>query len=128
MGSSSRFGDPDVPLAGGLNTHLGPFAGSSRGTKADKADKDSAFAEAAAKFPELVPPSAESLMADAPASVVEAELKRLMGDWITGLDVLADAFDSALPSGLGGRGGAGGNSGNGGDRDGGAPTGGRGGQ
>lgn len=126
MGSPVRVGNADFPLVRGLQTQVGPIAGSGRGAKADKADKESAFAAAAAAFPEIVPPSAESLMADAPASVLEAELTRLMGDWITGLDVLADVFDSTLPSGLGGRGGAGGRGrggGNGG-RSGGGPSGG----
>lgn len=108
MGSIVRPGDPDLPPARGLQAQTGPIAGSSRDAEADKADKDSAFARAAVSFPEIVPPSAESLMADAPPEVLEAELKRLFGDWITGLDVLADVFDSTLAGGLGGRGGAGG--------------------
>ena len=56
---------------------------------------------AAVTFPELVPPSAESLLADAPAAVVEAELRRLMEDWTTGLEVLGNIFDSSLASGYG---------------------------
>lgn len=127
MGPPVRLGDPSFPLARGLQTQFGPIAGSSRDERAGRADRDSVFAGAAARFPEIVPPSAESLMADAPPEVLEAELKRLMGDWITGLDVLADVFDSTLDSGLGGRGGAGGNGGSGGGRSGGGPTGGQGG-
>ena len=113
--SPVRPSQPDFPLPGGLPTQIGPIAGSSRGTKADKSAKETAFAAAAAKFPEIVPPSAESLMADAPASIVEAELKRLMEDWMTGLEVLGEVFDSTLDIGSGGPSGAGGNTGNGGE-------------
>lgn len=35
-------------------------------------------------------------MADAPASVLETEMKRLMEDWIVGLDILGDIFKSSL--------------------------------
>lgn len=45
---------------------------------------------------------------DAPAAVVEAELRRLMGDWNTGLEFLGNIFDSSLASGYGTRTGGGG--------------------
>lgn len=133
MGSPVHPSEFDFTLARGLPTQIDPIAGPSRGTKADKAVKETAFTAAAAAFPEIVPPSAESLMADAPASVLEAELTRLLGDWMTGLEVLGNVFDSTLDSGpgersdAGGNGKGGGNTGNGsGSR--GAPPGGQGGQ
>lgn len=41
-------------------------------------------------------PSAESLLADAPASTLDGELKRLTLDWICGLGVLGDIFEGSL--------------------------------
>lgn len=55
-----------------------------------------AFTAAAAAFPPLVPPNAESLLADAPASTLDGELKRLTTDWICGLGVLGDIFEGSL--------------------------------
>ena len=43
-------------------------------------------------FPEPIPPSAAALAEGAPAEVVEAELRRLVTDWRTGLDVLRQAM------------------------------------
>lgn len=41
-------------------------------------------------------PNAESLLADAPASALDGELKRLTTDWICGLGVLGDIFEGSL--------------------------------
>lgn len=84
--------NPDIPLAQGLKTAFTNKAGSSNKSIKDGAQYPSASAlEAAAlKFPEIVPPSTESLSASAPIAVLEAELKRLLGDWTQGLDVLGE--------------------------------------
>lgn len=47
-------------------------------------------------FPVIQPPSAECLMEGAPSSVVEAELRRLLEDWDSGLEILGDIFDKSL--------------------------------
>lgn len=44
------------------------------------------------RFPDLVPPSTESLMEDAPHDVLVAELDRLVGDLIHGLAVTGESF------------------------------------
>lgn len=59
-------------------------------------DTVTAFAAAAAAFPPPVPPNAESLLADAPVSILNGELKRLTTDWICGLGVLGDIFEGSL--------------------------------
>lgn len=59
-------------------------------------DTVTAFAAAAAAFPPLVPPNAEALLTDAPASILDGELKRLTTDWIFGLGVLGDIFEGSL--------------------------------
>lgn len=98
MGSPAHLGDPDFPIAQGFQTVFG-LAANVKPVASAAAPLSSAIT-----FPQIVPPSAESLMADASPAVVEAELRRLMGDWISGLDVLADVFDRSLASGVGGRG------------------------
>lgn len=59
-------------------------------------DTLTAFAAAAAAFPLPMPPNAESLLANAPASMLDGELKRLTTDWICGLGVLGDIFEGSL--------------------------------
>lgn len=83
--------EPDIPPAQGLKTRFTKKSGSNRKLVKNAHYPSAAALEAAAQnFPDLVPPSAESLSADAPAEVLEAELKRLLGDWNRGLDVLGD--------------------------------------
>lgn len=83
--------EPDIPLAQGLKTKFTNKGGpSSKPVKNAHYPSASALEAAAYNFPDLVPPSAESLSADAPPGVLEAELKRLLGDWNRGLDVLGD--------------------------------------
>ncbi len=91
-------------LALGLKTNVTSKSGfSSRRSKGGHQYPSAAALEAAAQnFPEILPPSAESLSADAPPEVLEAELKRLLGDWTRGLDVLGD-----LLADVGGSGGVG---------------------
>lgn len=48
-------------------------------------------------FPELVPPSAESLMEGADDAVVEAELDRLLGDLMGALSATGEALSKAQP-------------------------------
>lgn len=59
-------------------------------------DTVTAFAAAAAAFPPPVAPNIESLLADAPTSTLDRELKRLTTDWICGLGVLGDIFEGSL--------------------------------
>lgn len=97
--------EPDIPLAQGLKTKVTNKSGSSGKPAKNTAQFPSAAAlEAAAyNFPEMMPPSAESLDVNAPPGVLEAELRRLLGDWNRGLDVLGDlvANVDGLTSGVG---------------------------
>lgn len=43
-------------------------------------------------FPELIPPSAEAMSEGAAPAVVEGELRRLVTDWMTGLNVVRQAL------------------------------------
>lgn len=87
--------EPDIPLAQGLKTRITKRSRSgSKPTKNAHHPSAAALEAAAQKFPDLVPPSAESLTADAPPEVLEAELKRLLGDWNRGLDVLEDLVNN----------------------------------
>lgn len=87
--------EPDVPLPQGLKTRFTNKSGSGRKPIKNTNYPSAAALEAAAQnFPDLVPPSTDSLSADAPPEVLEAELKRLLGDWNRGLDVLGDLLTS----------------------------------
>lgn len=89
--SQDQSSEPDIPLAQGLKTRFTKKSGSiTRPAKNAHSPSAAALEAAAQKFPDLVPPSVESLNADAPPEVLEAELRRLLGDWNRGLDVLGD--------------------------------------
>ena len=93
--SQDQPSEPDIPLAQGLKTRITKRSRSgSKHIKKAHYPSAAALEAAAQKFPDLVPPSAESLTADAPPDVLEAELKRLLGDWSRGLDVLEDLVNN----------------------------------
>lgn len=93
MGPPARIGDPNFPLAHGLQTRFNT-GGRGRGTSGSA----SGATRTTRPFPEIIPPSAESLMEGAPTEVVEAELVRLLGTWSDGLGVLGEVFDNNLAS------------------------------
>ncbi|KAL1952562.1 hypothetical protein VTO42DRAFT_4811 [Malbranchea cinnamomea] len=55
-------------------------------------DSASEADQAPMRFPDLVPPSMDSLMEGAPPEVMMAEMDRLLGDLVTGLSVMGRAF------------------------------------
>jgi hypothetical protein len=44
------------------------------------------------EFPDIVPPSTEAMMEGASEEVVAAELDRLLGDWVAGIEAVGKAF------------------------------------
>ena len=96
MGPQTRIGDPDYPLMGGLKTqfHVTNQRDEEKPTPTSSPEARTSVASRA--FPHITPPSAESLMEGAPASVLEAELRRLLGDWTAGLEVLGEIFEQDL--------------------------------
>ena len=96
MGLPSRPGDPDFPLANGLQTQFAQASHIHENGVEERPPTSATAAVAAARnFPEIVPPNAESLMAGAPPGALEAELRRLVVDWNKGSDVLGDLFTDA---------------------------------
>ena len=87
IGEPARIGDPDFPAPGPLRTNFGG-SGSTQGNAA------------AADLADVQPPSAAAMRQDAPAHVVEAELRRLLQDFDGTLGSLGEFFD-AHASGLG---------------------------
>ena len=110
-GNSSRdapawSGNAELPVAQGLKTKFTNKAGPSSKPVKSRGQQPSASAlEAAAlKFPDIVPPSTESLSASAPLGVLEDELRRLLGDWNQALEVLGDLVADKEDNNIGGGG------------------------
>ena len=104
MGPQTRIGDPDYPLIGGLKTKFHVTNQRDEENPKPTSSHEVRTSVASRAFPHITPPSAEALMEGAPASVLEAELRRLLGDWTAGLEVLGEIFDKDLagPSSAGG--------------------------
>lgn len=96
MGSPTRLNDPDFLLSTGLRstpTHIPPTTT----TRADNRIRDrtgTIVTENQAPMP--APPSAAAMQQNAPASVVEGELTRVLTEWTSTIGTLGDFFDGLI--------------------------------